>query len=360
MLWAVVAGLALWQLRTTPRTRRLAWRVGWVSCGLVAAAIAVDEFHGGIKDSTDTVAPWLWIALLAPAASPLLIAAALVLLRVTRGRPVLRSLLWLCVAIAVPAVLWDGFYGRVGAYSDFWVVAEEGSELMVSAMLIVIISTWRSWERRWTARPVVFLIIVGLALVAPLAAEWETAFRVRWGLHRPTEYTGPLGTVEQSVWITRDYLTSITVPAFVDAGESAGLTLRLRDEHRVVRESHAQVTHPPWSDRVATFWFEPIPTSGRQTYDVMLWASGSSPPYVFVGLSGSDERLEDVVRINGMPTTFNNVLALEGQYVVRRGVWLVADEIRADLRFALTLAVVVGSLTLWLWSVWLTAGRLRS
>lgn len=81
---------------------------------------------------------------------------------------------------------------------------------------------------------------------------------------------------------------------------------------------------------MVTSRFEPIPTSGRQTYDVVLWASGSSPPCVFVGLSGSDERPEEVVRINGTPTTFNSVLALEGQYVVRRGVWLVADEIRAD------------------------------
>ena len=86
MLWVIVAIVALWQLRYPPLTRLRWWRAGWFSCGILAAAIAIDDAQP-VKDVLDETAHWLWIVTLVPAASPLLVCVTLTLRRITRRCP---------------------------------------------------------------------------------------------------------------------------------------------------------------------------------------------------------------------------------------------------------------------------------
>ncbi len=355
-LWVIVAIVALWQLRYSPLTRLRWWRAGWFSCGILAAAIAIDDAQP-IKDVLDETAHWLWIVTLVPAASPLLVCVTLTLRRITRRCPALRSLVWASGLLAALAVLVDGFYDRFGAHQRWLGIVEEGSELLVSAMLLVVLTTWRSAASPTHARLAVFVSLLLVVWLAPLAAFWEVG--LGWAPRHPTAYVGPLGTVAQEVRVERDFLASIKVAAYVDAGDAADIVLRLRGPGGVYRESSAVVTSAPWSDQVMEFQFEPIVDSADKTYDVELTRAGESPPYAFVGISGSAKRPARVVRINGEATPYNDELAIRGLYAFRRGLWPVSDGFRSGAQFTATAGVVVVAVSLWLWSVWLSAGLRR-
>ena len=221
-------------------------------------------------------------------------------------------------------------------------------------MLLAILTTWRSAESPKHARPVAFLSLLVLVWLVPLATIWEADLG-RAPRH-PTGYVGPLGTVAQEVRVNGDFLSSIKVAAHVDVGDAADLTLRVRGPGGVYRESQAVVTAAPWSNQEVEFQFEPIVDSRDKTYDLELTRAGESPPYAFVGISGNSVRPAHVVRINGEATPYNDELAVGGLYALRRGLWIVSEGVRSDALFAANAFTVVTGISLWLWSVWVSAG----
>ncbi len=351
-LWVMVAMVALWQLRDPPLTHRRWWRAGWFSCAMLAAAVAIDDALA-VKDVLDEHSHWLWIAVLIPLASPLLVCVALTFWRITGQCAALRSLLWASGLLTVMAILSDGSYFDLGEHRPWLRLVEEGSELLVSAILLVVMTTWRTAESPKHARPAAFLSLLVLVWLVPLAAIWEVDLG-RAPRH-PTGYVGPLGTVAQEVRVKRDFLSSIKVAAHVDVGDAADLTLRVRGPGGVYRESQAVVTAAPWSNQEVEFQFEPIVDSRDKTYDLELTRAGESPPYAFVGISGNSDRPARVVRINGEPTPYDE-LAVGGLYALRRGLWVVSNGVRSDALFAANAFAVVAGISLWLWSVWVSAG----
>ena len=185
ILWLIVATIALGQLRHQPEKRLLWWRAGWVSCAILAVGIASDELLAIRDRSLDGVAPWHWIVVLMPALGPLTVCASSALWTVARRSPVTRQLLvtsgFLATVVLVSDAVDTWFRDQVP-----WVrFAEEGSELMLSAILIVVLVSWRSTPRHVNTRPLVFASIMALACVVPLAAYWDTALGIEMGSTSP-------------------------------------------------------------------------------------------------------------------------------------------------------------------------------
>ena len=348
-LWLFVAALA------GLRARRKTLRFGWSSVAILATFVAVGEFYD-IKD----VIPLLsftdehqgeWILVTAPVAIPLLILASRALLTEARTSTQ-RALLLVSGFLAVVPLLLD-------SVEPPHRIAEEGSELMTSVVLIAVLLSILGWVRlsptliTWR-----FVVLVTLFTVLSAGILDARAYRIRvaGGIgDRPEIYHGPLSLVSQTLTVDRNHLSRIDVWA-ESTGDSAELFLQLGSPgHPPIRESRTVTNHPRWSNMTVTFDFAPIPDSAGQTYEISVGAL-QPEPYVFLGLSTDDPISESVLLVNKDTDSLSNDLALRLSTSGRGLRWLAAmlqDRARTDVLTSIELFVV------WLWVVvtilWLTA-----
>ena len=350
-LWLVAAILA------GTLARRGCNRLGWSSFVVLAVGVAI----GDATEIKDMVGPVLlstddqraWILLVAPVALPLLLLASRTLLFAARNQSQ-RALLLALGPFVTATLLLDNVAPPIG-------VAEEGSELMVAAVLIGLLVSVLGWVPlsptiitwRFMVLVVAFTTIGGGILLVrdywiPEASTYE---------HRPEIDHGPLSIVSQSIVVDRAYLSRIDMWAESVAGD-AELFLRLAPPgQQPIRESRTTTSHPRWSDRTVTFHFEPIPDSQDHTYEISIGALQPSP-YVFIGLSTDDSIPDSIVKINGISDSWANDLALRA-YTSGRGPGRLAAMIQ-DRSYTDGL-IVIELLISWLWVVvtilWLTASR---
>jgi len=142
VLWGMVAALALAQVVRRADGRRWLWLAGWISAGTIAAIIAVEEYYD-FKGALGHQGAWLefissdvrWEIVVAPfVAVPGAIAGYVIYKSVTRY-PGLAMLSGVACIFAIVTLTHDF------AVSNHWWVdfIEEGSELMLGAVLIVIL-----------------------------------------------------------------------------------------------------------------------------------------------------------------------------------------------------------------------------
>lgn len=348
-LWLVVAALA------GVLARRESLRSGWISVATLATFVAVGEFYD-IKDliplfsfTDEHQSEWILVA--APVAIPLLILGSRALLTEARTAPQ-RALLLMSGVLAVVPLLLD-------SVEPPYRIAEEGSELMTSVVLIAVLLSILGWVPlsptliTWR-----FVAIVTLLTVLPAVILDAREYRIRaaGGIEdKPEIYHGPLSRVSQTLTVDRNHLSRIDVWA-ESTGESAELFLRLGSPgHPPLRESRTVTNHPRWSNGTVTFDFAPIPDSAGQTYEISVGAL-QPEPYVFVGLSTDDPISESVLLVNEGTDSLSNDLALRISTSGRGLKWLVTmlqDRARSDVLTSIELFVV------WLWGVvtilWLTA-----
>lgn len=348
-LWLVVAALA------GVLAKRRSLRFGWMSVAALATFVAVGEFYD-IKDliplfsfSDEHQSEWILVA--APVAIPLLLLGSRALLTEARTSAQ-RALLLMAGVLAVVPLLLD-------SVEPPYRIAEEGSELMTSVVLIALLLSILGWVPlspnfiTWR-----FVAIVALLTLLPavILDAREYRIRVAGGIgDKPEIYHGPLSRVSQSLTVDRNHLSRIEVWA-ESTGESAELFLRLGSPgHPPLRESRTVTNHPRWSNGTVTFDFAPIPDSAGQTYEISVGAL-QPEPYVFVGLSTDDPISASVVLVNEDTDSLSNDLALRLTTSGRGLKWLVTmlqDRERTDVLTGIQLFVV------WLWVLvtilWLTA-----
>lgn len=349
LLWLIAVALA------AALFARKRDRIGWLSVAILTLAIAIVE----IRDFKDEISAWLvsdagsetWILIFAPVVLPLLIVASRTLWSGTRSATQ-RALLIATGLFAAITLVLDNIILPLG-------VAEEGSEIMSSVMLIAVLLSILGWvplaPTFFTWR---FMAIITLLTVLPagILDAREYRIRVAGGIEdKPEIHHGPLSLVSQTLTVDRDHLSRIDVWA-ESTGESAELILRLGSPGRPpIRESRTVTSHPRWSNRTVTFDFAPIPDSEGQTYEISVGAL-QPEPYVFVGLSTDDPIPESVVLVNHGADSSSSDLALR-VYTPGRGLrWLATmlqDRARTDVLISVEFFVV------WLWVVvailWLTA-----
>ena len=353
ILWLFVAALA------GLRARRSTLRFGWLSVATLATLVAVGEFYD-IKDviplfSFSDEHQSEWILVTAPVAIPLLILASRTLLTEAQTSTQ-RALLLVSVVLAVVPLIVDNI-------EPPYRIAEEGSELMTSVVLIAVLLSILGWVPlspaflTWRFVAIVTLLTV---LPAGILDAREYRIRVAGGIgDKPEIYHGPLSLVSQTLTVDRNHLSRIDVWA-ESTGDSAELFLRLATpKHPPIRESRTVTNHPRWSNKTVTFDFAPIPDSAGQTYEISVGAL-QLEPYVFVGLSTDDPISESVVLVNEETDPLSNDLALRISTSGRGLRWFVSmlqDRARTDVLTSIELFVV------WLWGVatilWLTASSSR-
>jgi len=200
LLWGFVAALAAAQLiRSATPVRGPKWlgALGWLSVAALAASASWGAF------------PTL------------------------RRHPALALLAGVAVTVGVGAVLRDVF-ARAQYMSPVWKhFLEEGSELMASATLAVVLvellAARAGPDRRsrvmavggrgglWATLAVMAALLTASAFV--LQAEFNRE-DPRPRPEAPWSYAGPVSLIEQQFRATDDNLRRITVWAFVDGGES--------------------------------------------------------------------------------------------------------------------------------------------
>lgn len=348
-LWLFVAALA------GLRARRSTLRFGWLSVATLATFVAVGEFYD-IKDviplfSFSDEHQSEWILVTAPVAIPLLIFASRTLLTEAQTSTQ-RALLLVSGVLAVVPLILDNV-------EPPYRIAEEGSELMTSVVLIAVLLSILGWVPlspaflTWRFVAIVTLLTV---LPAGFLDAREYRIRVAGGIgDTPEIYHGPLSLVSQTLTVDRNHLSRIDVWA-ESTGDSAELFLRLGSPgHPPIRESRTVTNHPRWSNQTVTFDFAPMPDSAGQTYEISVGAL-QVEPYVFVGLSTDDPISESVVLVNEDTDPLSNDLALRISTSGRGLRWFVSmlqDRARTDVLTSIELFVV------WLWGVatilWLTA-----
>lgn len=330
-------------------------RIGWLSVGILALAVASAEiwdFKDEISASVISEASSkTWILLVAPVALPLLILASRTLWLEARS-PTQRALVIATGFFAAVPLVLDSIRLPIG-------VAEEGSEMLASVMLIAVLLSILGWVPlsptliMWRYVAIVTVLTV---LAAGILDAREYRIRVGGGVEdKPEIHHGPLSLVSQTLKIDRDFLSRIDIWA-ESTGGRAELFLRVGPPGRApIRESSAATNHPRWSNGIVTFEFAPIPDSEGQTYEISIGAL-QPQPYVFVGLSTDDPISESVVLVNGNAHFWSSDLALRVHTPGRGLKWLVTmiqDRSRTDVLISVEFFVV------WLWVVmailWLTA-----
>ena len=339
LLWFIAAFLA-----ATLAARNRA-RLGWISVGIIALAVAIAE----ARDFKDEISAFLvpeaeattWMLIFAPLVLPFLFLAARTLWSEARSLTQRTLLISAGFLVAISLVL-DVSMPPIG-------VAEEGSELMASLMLIAVLLSVLSWVPlvpNFISWRLVALAAILVALPIGVFDSQEHIIRVAGGVEdKPEIHHGPMSLVSQTLRIERDHLSRIDVWA-ESTGGAAELFLRLGPPgHPPIRESRAVTRHPRWSNQAVTFDFAPIPASREKTYEVVI-GSLHANPHVFVGLSTDDPIPESVVQINRSSDPWENDLALRLHTPGRGLRWVmtvVQDRGRADvLRIIEVLAV-------WLW-----------
>ena len=339
LFWCITAILA-----ATLATRRRA-RLGWVSVGIIVLAIAIAE----VRDFKDDISAFLvpegnaatWMLIFAPIVLPLLLLAARTLWSEARSLTQRTLLVSVGVLVAVSLVL-DVSMPPIG-------VAEEGSELIASLMLIAVLLSILEWiplKPNFITWRFVAIVAVLVAVPVGVFDSREQPIRVAGGFEdKPEIHHGPLSLVSQTLRIERDHLSRIDVWA-ESTGGAAELFLRLGPPgHPPIRESRAVTRHPRWSNQTVTFEFAPIPTSRDKMYELEI-GSLQANPNVFVGLSTDDPIPESVVHINRTSDPWANDLALRLHTPGRGLRWLITviqDRGRADV------LTIIEVLAVWLW-----------
>ena len=347
VLWLVVAGLA------GKLVARRKDRLGWLSVGILALAMAVAE----VRDFKDEISKHLvadagsetWLLLVAPFAIPLLVLASWTLWSQARSQTE-RALLIASGLFAVITLILDTIILPIG-------IAEEGSELMTSAMLIAVLLSILEWiplsPTFVTWRFVTLVSLLTMLAVGILDAR-EYRIRVAGGIEdKPEFHHGPLSLVSQTLVVERDFLSRIDVWA-ESSGGGAELFLRLGSPGQPpIRESRTETSHPRWSNGTVTFEFAPITDSKGKTYEITIGALQPAP-YVFVGLSSDDPIRESDVFLNGTPDSWSSDIALR-LYTPGRGVtklWtVIQDRGRTDVLVGVEVLAIWGwvmSVILWL------------
>ncbi len=252
ILWGAVAALAGAHLGCPVPCAvsgpRWLWRLGWFSVALIAALVAFEE----LAELKDTLGQWAaldsplasitpelrWLVVVAVVGAPLAAAAGWALYASLRRHPALALLTVLAVALGVGAALRDGFGVHYGTTSPWVLLLDDGSELMASAILAVVLVEAlaarlpaRSADRDGRGLPYARWV-TGAALVALLAASGP-ALRAEWdwaeaGWTRPLDYAGPISLLEQPLETHVGQLTRIDVWGYVDAGDDTTATADIR------------------------------------------------------------------------------------------------------------------------------------
>ena len=329
ILWASVAVLGLAQLLRSGRASkpRWLWNLGWLSVGCLGLFVAAEDI-ASLKDPTGasfSIGPeWLnaydrWVVAVAPIALPLAAAAGRNLFLSQRGHPARIFLTVLALMLLAAAIVHDLLHSYYTSHGFRWgYFAEEGSEVMAGAILIVVLTetlmaaepSGREREnlrmRRWAALGVV-VTLLGVIGSALLASHGWLLTKHEWidgNLPRPTFYAGPVSLVTQPFRAKHDYMFRVDVQAFVEGGAPpAEVFARLipQGTDQPVRESRTEVQGGRFSAETMSFEFEPIPDSGRQWYTLAIGILGGPTPWVFLGLNGVDAIPGSGATINGVP-----------------------------------------------------------
>lgn len=354
LLWLIATALS------GALMRRSKARVGWLSCAFLSLALAAAE----IRDFKDEISAFFvsdagsetWLLIFAPVAFPILILASRTLWSEARTKSQRVLLVFAGLFAAITLVL-DIVILPIG-------VAEEGSELMTSVVLIVVLLSILGWvplSPTFITWRFVWIVALLTVLTAGILDSREYRIRVAGGIEdKPEVFHGPLSLVSQTLTVDRDHLSRIDVWA-ESTGDSAELFLRLGPPgHPPLRESRTVTSHPRWANDTVTFEFAPIHDSKGQTYEISVGAL-LPEPHVFVGLSTDDPISESIVLLNKDADPWSTDLAMR-MYTPGRGLrWtatMLQDRARTDVLISVEYLVV------WLWVVvailWLTASSVNA
>ncbi len=374
IVWCLAAILAFGHVWTKPRGRY--WRTGWICCALIAGAVAAGEFNDRRLDlGSGTIfsavnANYRFWLIVGPIALPLLLGSGWVIWLKIRSSTTLRVLGGCFVLFGLIAIARDAFQGRYESIYDYqdefyhWIVTiEDGYELIMSAIVVVILASPAHGLGRSALSPIrSFQVSAGIVLGCSVALLFPTYLVADpgWRADHPQSYTGPITVVEQVIRVERAWLSELEVWAFVEGGAEAKLFARITSAGggSPIRESSAEVSHKRWSNGTVRFRFVPIPDSDGQDYDIAIGSLSGPTPWVFLGLAGGDPNSYSSVRISGMPTTYENDLALRS-YWKGRGISVFLDAVKSNPMLLGLAADVVVSFALWLWVVMLVPWRWR-
>ena len=339
VLWLAVAALGLAQLSRSVPTQRPRWRwtTGWACVGVFAALVAFEEL-AGLKDTDAAVqaveyltsfAPgWLpkdarWLAVIAPLAAPLAAAAGWALYTSQRPHPVRAFLTVLSVGLLLGVLIIDGLDPFYDWPTRVWIrFIEEGSELLASALLVVILTETllnrtRSIHtgRLLSVGPAGRRAAVGVSLALLAASAPALLGHHEWDdeeLVHPDFYSGPVALVTQTFQANQDNMMRIGTWAFAEGGAVAQVFARLRreGEDKPIRESRTEVAGNRGAPEAINFSFEPVPHSKGQRYSLDIGILGGPTPHVFLGLTGGDSKPDGKLTINGVPSRYANWLAM--------------------------------------------------
>ena len=347
VVWSAIAVLGLAQLvRPAASSARSRLRVfGWLSVAILAALVALEEGLS-VKDMLAEDMSWVdavtpgpnklppntrWLVAAAPLCAPLLAAAGWVFHIEQRGHPAMRLLTLLVAILLVEAVAQDAYNVLsigIGAWQH---LMEEAAQIVGAAALVVILVEMLAvrpsahdvcqirTRERWvvTAVGAALLAASALPLVAHRAHPGDG-----WDTVAPWSYTGPITLVEQRFRAHRDNLSRIDVWAYADGGppgRAAEIFARLTPEgvDAPIRESRAEARGARFSTATVAFKFEPIPDSNGKVYTLAVGVLGRAPPYVFLGMTGSDLIPEGAAIVSGAATRYGDDLAMRTAWIGR-------------------------------------------
>jgi hypothetical protein len=391
-LWATVTVLAAAQLiRPLPASShaRWLWVLGWIAVTLFAALIALEE-AASIKDTlkqwdqsqsllerlglADLPSGIRWAATVGVLSAPFAALAGSALYTSLRRKPALQLLTALALALGLGAVLRDGFGVLYGTTHWWGTYLDDGSEVMVGAILAVVffellvtrhtscVDGWRyrgNRVERWAALGVTLAVIAASVPALLAEYEWEEA-----GWMRPKYYAGPISRFEQPFQVHLDSLTSLEVWGYSEDAHGKGVPATI-----LVSLLPSQGGRPTWAravvrgDRASPainhIDFEPVAGSQGETYDLVIF---SEPlPRVHLGMMGDRAGPHGDAIVNDVP--HGHQLAM-GVYSIGTGAQVVRDLLLRDPRRLFLQSDVIFTAYVWLFAatvVWhgLTGPRRR-
>lgn len=382
ILWGAVAALAVGQLIWTEpagRTPRWLWVIGWLSAALLAALVAVEEVAGvknafgkwgalypylealGLEDLPITIR---WAALVAAPLAPLAAAAAWVAYVSLRRHPALAMLTVVALVLGAGAIIRDGLSDRYGTKVAWEMFIEDASELMASAILVVILverlasrrgsgaearDHLRRWGSRWAGLGVALALLAASVPALLAEYEWEEA-----GTARPLFYAGPITQLEQPFQAKLDQLTRVKVWAHaggIEGGSNAPVQVLARltpwGADAPVREARAEVRHVRDHPRPVDLEFAPIAHSEGQRFVLTIRSLSEPRPHLFLGLAGYGALPHGVVLVNGV--AHERHLAMS-THAITTGGGVINDLLTRDRRRLLLIGDVAATAFLWVFA----------
>ena len=166
---------------------------------------------------------------------------------------------------------------------------------------------------------VAFCTVAGVVLFAEFERQADEWNDVRHGF-----YAGPVSFVTQPFRIQHDYLSRIDIWADIEGGSTGavGDVLARVIPHgadAAIRESRIGIRHQSTAGAPLEIRFTPIPDSGGTLYILELTVLSSPPPFVFLGITGSDMNPAGQVSINGDASRAHLDLAMRPYWTGRGG-----------------------------------------